>query len=196
MELVRQTDNRPLSIWEEVEAEYACRHATREVRYGIASNGHRQYRDQCVTCGDVTEALKHGHPRVMALVTPVAIDSDLKEAHRQKIRLEAQRRITEQNDLDLMERLRERDQESTAWWAEYNEYLQSGDWQARRLLVLKRDGGMCTACGQATATEVHHKTYDHGFDAPLFDLESVCSPCHDKITVLDRERRERQRNAA
>lgn len=180
-----------MSVWEEVEAEFACSHELREVRYSVAANGARQWRDQCVRCGDLSQFLKYSHPRVMAVFNPLPVDTELADNYRMTIRLEAQRRITEQNDLDLMQRLREQDEEETRFWAEYNEYLKSGDWQARRLMVLKRDGYLCKACGQAPAVQAHHLTYKHGWDAPLFDLVAVCIPCHTHITALDREYRKR-----
>lgn len=182
-----------MSIWEEVEAEYACSHERREVRYSVASNGARQWREQCVKCGHLTEFLKYNHPRVMAVAEPVAVDEELREAYQQTIRLEAQRRITEQADLDMQQRAREQEERDTAWWVAYNEYLKTDDWQARRQMVLQRDGFMCKACGVARATTAHHLTYDHGVDAPLFDLIAVCEACHQRITVLDRAVQARRR---
>lgn len=182
-----------MSVWEEVETEYACSHDQREVRYSVAVNGARQWRDQCLLCGDLSQFLKYSHAKVMAVVDPKPVDMELADTYRMVIRLEAQRRITEQNDLDLMQRLRERDEEESRWWAEYNQYLESKDWQARRLMVLKRDGYLCKSCGQARATQAHHLTYDHGMDAPLFDLVAVCDGCHRRITAMDREVRARRR---
>jgi len=176
-------------VWEQVEAEYACLHECREVRYSFAANGARQYREQCLACGELSQFLKYSHPRVMALVEPNPVDEALREAYQQAIRLEAQRRITEQHDLDTMARLRERDEQETEFWVKYNAYLKSGEWRERRRLVLQRDGYLCQACLQAEASQVHHLTYDHVFAEPLFDLRAVCQSCHERITVLDRERR-------
>lgn len=181
-----------MSIWEEVEAEYACAHEHREVRYSVAANGVRQYREQCTACGDLSQFLKHSDRRVMSMGVPVEVDFALTEAYRQMVRMEAQRRITEENVRQMMARLQERDEEETRWWAEYNQYLQSGDWQARRRMVLERDGYLCQSCRMNKASQAHHLTYDHGFDAPLFDLIAVCVSCHERITTLDRERRQRR----
>jgi 5-methylcytosine-specific restriction endonuclease McrA len=63
----------------------------------------------------------------------------------------------------------------------YSEYLISDQWKDKRHLVLLRDNNVCKSCFSAPATLVHHKTYIHVFDEPLFDLESVCKECHDKI---------------
>jgi hypothetical protein len=37
------------------------------------------------------------------------------------------------------------------------------------------------------ASQVHHLTYKHLRNEPLFELISVCVPCHDAITAMDRE---------
>lgn len=178
-----------MTIYDDVEAEYACTHPMMEVRYSITSNGKRQWRDQCITCGYMSEFLKYSHPRVMAVVHPVPLDEGLRTAWRNKISMEVQHRYAVEHDRTQMERLRELDERTTAWWAEYNRYLQSGDWQARRRMVLERDSYLCQSCRQARATQAHHLTYDHGFDAPLFELVAVCQSCHERITMLDRERR-------
>ncbi len=70
---------------------------------------------------------------------------------------------------------------------EYNPYLKSEKWNNKRLLVLKRDNYLCQACLTRKATEIHHLTYRHVFNEPLFELVSICEPCHVFITKLDRE---------
>lgn len=67
----------------------------------------------------------------------------------------------------------------------YPEYLRSDDWKIKRKLVLKRDKNICQSCLAAKASEVHHVTYKHIFNEPLFDLVSVCTPCHISITLMD-----------
>lgn len=75
----------------------------------------------------------------------------------------------------------------------YAEYLKSDEWMAKRKQVLKRDNHTCTACLEATATQVHHTTYERVFDEPLFHLQSVCDDCHakihDKRTDIERAKR-------
>lgn len=67
------------------------------------------------------------------------------------------------------------------WEREHAEYLQSPEWQERRVKVLDRSGGVCEACGVAKATTVHHVTYRRWKNEPLFDLRAVCTPCHELI---------------
>jgi 5-methylcytosine-specific restriction endonuclease McrA len=75
------------------------------------------------------------------------------------------------------------------FWQEYKEYLNSDKWKTKRERVLDRDNYLCQACLSAKATQVHHLTYSHVFNEPMFDLVSICKRCHDKITEMDRERR-------
>lgn len=82
---------------------------------------------------------------------------------------------------------REHDREE--WWARYDAYLGTTEWRRRADAVLRRANHTCEACGSARATEVHHTTYAHIFQEPLFDLRAVCRECHLQITTLDRERR-------
>jgi len=81
-------------------------------------------------------------------------------------------------------------QEKTAeWFDEHDEYLRTSKWRDKRDRVLKRDFYLCQACLRRKATQVHHKTYEHWKDEPLFDLISMCDECHDHLTNIDRERR-------
>jgi hypothetical protein len=75
------------------------------------------------------------------------------------------------------------------WWDRYNEYLESPEWQERRAAVLARAKYVCEACGIERATEVHHPTYAHVFNEPLFELRAICHDCHETLTEQDREAR-------
>ncbi|MEQ9290080.1 MAG: hypothetical protein RIG77_24330 [Cyclobacteriaceae bacterium] len=70
---------------------------------------------------------------------------------------------------------------------EYSNYLESEEWKEKRKLVLKRDNHLCQSCLTNKATQVHHKNYKYLYNEPLFELVSVCKPCHDRITLIDRE---------
>ncbi len=85
----------------------------------------------------------------------------------------------------LFQRLTEakRRASSKNWHERYEQYLKSSDWKELRAKVLERDNMQCKSCGCSEATEVHHLTYD-GYNAgftPLWQLESVCRPCHESI---------------
>jgi hypothetical protein len=83
---------------------------------------------------------------------------------------------------ELLE-IKQQTQESkkTAFWVNYNKYLLTDKWQNKRLKVLQRDKYLCQACLTNKATQLHHLTYERVFDEPLFDLVSICVPCHDKL---------------
>ena len=70
---------------------------------------------------------------------------------------------------------------------EHNKYLQTDTWKKKRLLVLKRDNYLCQSCLEDKATEVHHLSYKFWKNEPLFDLISVCNPCHNNITEMSRK---------
>jgi 5-methylcytosine-specific restriction endonuclease McrA len=71
--------------------------------------------------------------------------------------------------------------EDADWWARYDAYLASPEWQARRRLVLKRANGMCEGCGLRPAAQVHHLTYQHVGAEFLWELRAVCLECHQAL---------------
>ena len=81
------------------------------------------------------------------------------------------------------------DQPSPEWLAAHEQYLGSNAWNERRAAVLQRDKYQCQAgldhCAHK-AMQVHHLTYRHWRNEPLFDLISVCIPCHEEITRMER----------
>jgi hypothetical protein len=84
----------------------------------------------------------------------------------------------------------ERAERRAEWWDRYDNYLCSEEWARKRGLVLARDGNRCQArldgCSMF-ARQVHHLTYRHVFNEPLFDLVAVCESCHDQLHPPDGE---------
>jgi hypothetical protein len=78
-----------------------------------------------------------------------------------------------------------KEKEADDWWWRYNDYLKTDKWHKKRIKVLARDK-VCQACLDRPAVQVHHTTYKHVGNEPLFELVGVCVPCHDCITQLDR----------
>jgi hypothetical protein len=74
----------------------------------------------------------------------------------------------------------ENSRESIEWWANYNKYLLTDKWKEIRLKVLERDKYICQGCLVNKATQVHHLTYENVTDELLFQLVSICKPCHEK----------------
>jgi hypothetical protein len=64
--------------------------------------------------------------------------------------------------------------------AEYEAYLRSSTWQAKRQLALERAEHRCQVCSQPRNLHVHHRTYERfgGEERPA-DLTVLCSSCHD-----------------
>lgn len=103
-----------------------------------------------------------------------------------KVNREQFNREWEQRQADYRREAQERRQQQRH---EYMLYLQSPEWAARRRSVLERASWTCEACRNARATEVHHITYRHIFNEPLFELVAVCFECHEKITAMDQAAR-------
>ncbi len=156
-----------------------CPHAQRETRYVLCSNGVKQYREQCLDCGEVSEFLKKTDSRVMLAAEIRPVDELLRTRKRQ----EAFQRYQQEQDARQQAY---RDE----WWQAYNAYLATPLWQRKRQMVLKRDAYLCQACRMNKATQVHHLNYNHLGDEPLFELVSICGPCHDRLTMMDRRRRQ------
>jgi 5-methylcytosine-specific restriction endonuclease McrA len=165
--------------WELTHRVYECLHPDTEIRYLITANGVKQYRFQCLTCGQwSSQTLKHADPRVLQMAEILPYDRELYDRYWEQ-RHDFYTRTVED----------ERNDETQRFWAEYSEYLQSPEWRAKSRAVLERDNYLCQACRGARATQVHHLTYKHKYREPLFELVAVCESCHDEITEMDRNRR-------
>jgi len=75
-------------------------------------------------------------------------------------------------------------QKSRIWWSAYEKYLQSAVWAKKREMVHQRNAklnnGLCEACGERPASEVHHTSYPETFGhEPLWVLRAVCRRCHE-----------------
>jgi 5-methylcytosine-specific restriction endonuclease McrA len=72
---------------------------------------------------------------------------------------------------------------------EYQAYLDSPEWKAKRRKVLQRAKYRCERCRKAQATQVHHKIYRRDRNGNLAerlkDLQAVCGPCHMKIHGIE-----------
>jgi 5-methylcytosine-specific restriction endonuclease McrA len=79
-------------------------------------------------------------------------------------------------------------QAKDVFFEKYNNYLKTTEWQERRKEVLIRDNYLCQACLKARATQVHHLSYDHWGQEPLFELVAICNECHEKITKMNRDK--------
>lgn len=75
------------------------------------------------------------------------------------------------------------------WQIWYDGYLRSPKWREKHNLVLARENSLCEACRRRRATQVHHTTYAHVGNEPLFELRAICKECHEWLTAEDRRQR-------
>jgi hypothetical protein len=60
----------------------------------------------------------------------------------------------------------------------YKEYLQTPEWQERRLRIIERDGHRCQVCNSPDRLNVHHRDYTRrGYENDA-DLTTLCQKCH------------------
>lgn len=167
------------------EAHPPCGHGDTSFAIRTLSNGQTRYVVQCDTCGRQMETLSRAAAtdlmRDFGDELFVPWDESLSDRYWQE------RRTLQQTWVNQL-----RAEESEKWWAEHDAYLNSDEWRRRRRERLAMDDGQCQArlpgC-KRTASDVHHLTYAHWRNEPLFDLISVCRPCHEQITQMDREGR-------
>jgi hypothetical protein len=181
-------------IAELVEARFACSHPSSQLRLRrVSKSGSTGIRRQCLQCGEAFEIVNkalvpragEGLPR---------FDEDLAQR-----RQEAQQAYR-QKLWALGTQLAQERQESADrnWWLEHDAYLRGPVWARKRRAVLERDRHRCQAridgC-TGEAEQVHHKTYQHWKQEPLWELISVCVHCHELLTAQDRARRAQRYSA-
>jgi 5-methylcytosine-specific restriction endonuclease McrA len=166
-------DREPTSPW-------YCPHRARQLVVRTYANGAASAWEQCTACGQAPKAIKSPVP--LAELPPW--DEGIRERFAEQGRAELERRRNAVAE--------ERATRSVEWWAWYDSYRETPRWQELRHRVLERARGTCEAYSDGCtriATQVHHLTYDHVGDEPIFDLVAICKHCHDKITTRDRENR-------
>jgi 5-methylcytosine-specific restriction endonuclease McrA len=131
-----------------------------EVRARTIRGGAIQHVRQCLECGEPA-----GGPLRQAGQVPPFDDSLLSS-------WSTERR-------ELAERLHH--SKTSDWWVRYEEYLSTPEWKDMRIRVLARDRQLCQGCLSATATEVHHLSYEHVTAEFAFELTSLCEPCHERM---------------
>ena len=145
----------------------------------VVSNGTKQYGKQCLVCGKMNIVRRTLVPFDVELLP---FDQQIRENYHERRRRFYERRW-QQNQSEIEA---QKEEERLRWWEKYNRYLETPAWKDKRRRVLERDGGLCQACRKRTATEVHHLTYKHAFNEPLFDLIAICGICHKELTETDR----------
>ncbi len=75
---------------------------------------------------------------------------------------------------------------------DYNEYLQSEEWQAIRRRAIEHACGVCEECGETESLEVHHLHYETLGHESISDLQVLCPLCHAEADDERREENQRQ----
>lgn len=151
-----------------------CQHENQELRYKIDSTNRRYYYYQCIDCGDrVGNMVKR--EKAVGIELPFDEQAYL-NCRNSKIVIDNTER-----DRRIAELQTEWEEKKKA----YKRYLDSPEWRVKAEKVLARDKYLCQSCLERTATQVHHLTYRHIFNEPLFDLVSVCGACHKSITEMN-----------
>lgn len=150
-----------------------CEHPETELREKAVSGGSIQCKPQCLSCGaPVGNSVnkREGLPAWDQALLPRY------EASRTAEREAIQRKFIRLRAAEI----KELNEKSRNWQAEYAAYRRTPVWQNKRALVLKRAGGVCEGCLEAKATVVHHTTYSHMGDELLYQLVALCQACHEK----------------
>lgn len=168
-------ETRALSFTPELGARVAaargneCSHHTTEVRERAIRGGGKQFRHQCLNCGEaVGNPLKGAdHPNAKEF-DELLLQGKIRE---ERLRIWNAINIYENNlnnrDLDFQKK--------------YDTYLSGPVWREKRGLVLRRANSTCEGCMRNKASEVHHLTYKHIFDEFLFELVALCNICHGRL---------------
>lgn len=158
-----------------------CRHEREEVRKQVAVNGVVHFRPQCLDCGRCGSSIARAALTEEAMANAPLVDKSIETRYWQARQAEMAAQVEKEREAARQSR-----------FAQMSEYYNSVQWWNKRTAVLKRDNHLCQAqlpgCTR-TAQQVHHLTYDHFMNEPLFDLIAVCVQCHDVITNSDRTAR-------
>ena len=148
-----------------IEAKFRCEHQERQLRLRRLVDGRPAYYRQCVTCGNAGKAASSmsakSELRSASIVPPY--DPELEPQWFARKHVEYVKTYAE-----IKPRLS----------AEYEAYLRSPEWRAKRLPVLQRAAGVCECCEHYVPTDVHHLTYERIGNELNTDLMAVCSFCH------------------
>jgi 5-methylcytosine-specific restriction endonuclease McrA len=158
-----------------IRAAEACEHKTKTLRKKLNRAGIWQVMHQCDVCGK----------QIGQYVSYKAQNIDLTSLSEWNVALaalsadELKWKVSAAWKLEKKEQIEQK-------LKEYDAYIASKEWRIRADKALKRDNYLCQSCGTSKATEVHHLTYFHLYDEPLFDLVSVCNACHVKLHPEER----------
>ncbi|HEX6858799.1 MAG TPA: hypothetical protein VF138_01170 [Caulobacteraceae bacterium] len=147
----------------------ACTHSRTDLRRWTNANGAVVIQAQCLSCGE-----RQGNQRKVPERNAYP-EADL------SLREEWLARDRRAIDAVRIRHIDMTGQNLDAQADAYESHIASEAWRQKRVKVLKRCGGLCEGCGDASAVEVHHLTYEHLGDELLFELVGLCVTCHTKV---------------
>jgi len=147
-----------------------CQHEVAELRRFTMSNGTVHFTLQCQNpaclrrpTGQFISRAKLRETLTDAFIDAIPdFDHDGRECANQAVRVLADA---------------EREVRQDSWWARYDRYMNSPEWQVKRRRVIARDHGQCQIC-DVIGNHVHHLTYVHLENEYLFELVLLCRGCH------------------
>jgi Pyruvate/2-oxoacid:ferredoxin oxidoreductase delta subunit len=77
----------------------------------------------------------------------------------------------------------------------YNAYITSAKWRAKRWVVGLKSNFICRMCHRYCRDnfEVHHKTYRNLGHEPMTDLMCLCTECHKKVELAKKVKKMEQK---
>jgi hypothetical protein len=144
-----------------------CQHPTTELRRRTIAGGRITFWHQCLTCGRFPGNAARAPDDADSIPDADTTLQDRYDAQRAAVRHEIEQR-----------HVRIQKQERANWWRQYDQYMDSPAWKARRRAVMERSRGLCEGCGSRPATQVHHMTYANVCNEFLWELKAVCDHCH------------------
>lgn len=166
-----------------------CSESKRWVRcpndFSPAQYGHWKFQAQCLKCGETGKFQRKLPP---GITFSDCVEADQSVKYKEERKLQRQEEHETRVQRERAESDRQREEDNRLWWESYNRYLRSARWRSLRQKVLDRDQGICQACLDRPATQVHHLSYrytgsdpEHTAQDPAFVLRSVCDACHDQL---------------
>lgn len=182
--IVRGTANRPDPSTTAPKPELCAHDEGQRACYRTLSNGTVHPVMQCLACGGQVRPIQRTETELRTAASGQLFDEEWARICRERRDAAWAAWRASLEDVRALA--------DAAWWDDYDAYLRTPTWQERRRLCLERDEHRCQAklpgCLGA-ATQAHHLTYKHLGNEPLFELIGVCAPCHNRITAMDRARR-------
>lgn len=133
------------------------------------ADGTRVLRTQCQDCGDLGAT---SLPRNYARPNTPVVDVSAVMAWNEKAR--------EYYERERMSFIKNGQRIKSNVDTEYQQYLMTEQWRAKRMKALQRANFVCEGCGDHRASEVHHLSYLHLGNEFLWELKAVCRTCHEK----------------